>query len=493
MTLLVVACLAAGAITFQPQQMPGLEAGPVPLFAAQSPLNCRQVDFDGDGRVDLLFDNAVWLQRDGLFPSELRQLLPPGAAGALLDTFGGRLYALREGRLRVFHWKEGAFTLEQEQKLAWPASVPDAPSGLGRFLHDIDGDKVPELISVDERGVSVFAQKGGSYAEAAQLAGVLPELGYLQLPEQPVWPKTRRALSFPARQMACDFVLDGAVLSVVSRRPVQAGQFMFQRESRPLSLKNGVCTAEASIMEDSAAVPEHLRPCRLNGDGMLDLAGYRRTEMAGRAVPASMLETWASLDGGRTFAVRRAAVTDRFLPQTPFIDMDGDGLTDMVTESTTLFEGGTREVVERFMTRPAVDHVVRVYRQRGGTFSDKPDVEFRASIRLEAPPWRIPPAYLRYQTGELTNLCGDYDGDGRRDIAVRDRSDRVALWLSRGGAFGGAPDAVVHVDAAARFAVADVNGDGRSDIIEIREPAPQSKTAAAALVHFSGSGGEAKP
>ena len=71
-------------------------------------------------------------------------------------------------------------------------------------------------------------------------------------------------------------------------------------------------------------------------------------------------------------------------------------------------------------------------------------------------------------------------------MAVRDQAGRVAVWLARGWAFSPSPDAVVRIDPAADFAVTDVNGDGRSDIIETRTAA--GSPARTVVVHFAASG-----
>ena len=150
------------------------------------------------------------------------------------------------------------------------------------------------------------------------------------------------------------------------------------------------------------------------------------------------------------------------------------------------FDQLAREVVERFMTRASIGHSVRVYPQQNGGFAQTPAVELQVEITLEAPPWRMPPMYGRYQSGTLVNLAGDFNGDGHRDIAVRDRADRVALWLAHGWTLSLAPDAVVSIDPASEYAVADVNGDGCSDIIETREaPSSAAGRGRTVTVHFA--------
>jgi hypothetical protein len=97
--------------------------------------------------------------------------------------------------------------------------------------------------------------------------------------------------------------------------------------------------------------------------------------------------------------------------------------------------------------------------------------------------------YSRYEAGALVNVSGDFDGDGRHDMAVRDRADRVALWLARGWTFPNRPDVLVRIDPAADYAVADVNGDGCSDLVETRETKPSGPVPGQSVtVHFAVSG-----
>jgi len=73
--------------------------------------------------------------------------------------------------------------------------------------------------------------------------------------------------------------------------------------------------------------------------------------------------------------------------------------------------------------------------------------------------------FRRYQAGELVNMTGDFNGDGFRDALVRDRSDRLVLFLLGNGEFPARPAGDLEVQPEWQFAVTDVDGDGRSDVV----------------------------
>jgi hypothetical protein len=218
-------------------------------------------------------------------------------------------------------------------------------------------------------------------------------------------------------------------------------------------------------MTETKPLPAHLHPCRLNDDDQIDYAGGLWKLSDSSAVPKAFYETWATLDGGATFHVRHAPSFQNARPRCMFVDFDGDGDLDMVTESAGLLEGGLREGLSRFLTRKALDHSVAVYPQAQGQFWKKPAFRATFRIRLEAPPIRNGPLFGRYQAGELFDLTGDFNGDGYRDALVQEGPGRLGVYLARGLDFPGRPDARPRIPASARFNVADVNGDGRSDIV----------------------------
>src|SRR5690606_23525107 len=106
---------------------------------------------------------------------------------------------------------------------------------------------------------------------------------------------------------------------------------------------NGPFAAADAITDTSPGLPPHVRPCHLNPDTIQDYAGSRWSLSQSAAIPVPIHESWASLDGGKTFQIERAISFPQFRPHAPFLDFDSDGDLDMIMESTTIFDDGVRE------------------------------------------------------------------------------------------------------------------------------------------------------
>jgi len=66
------------------------------------------------------------------------------------------------------------------------------------------------------------------------------------------------------------------------------------------------------------------------------------------------------------------------------------------------------------------------------------------------------------------NLSGDFDGDGRRDLLIRDRSDRISVYsfVSRQAGFEQDPGLLFEYNQPMDwFKVVDLNNDGMSDLV----------------------------
>lgn len=474
----LVVTLALG-IDFAPQELPGLQVGPVKGQSGRHDVNFRHADLDGDGSTDLVFADTVWLQRGGVYPTSHRLKVPFEDDAVWVDIWRDQLYCWSATRLQVFTLAGTVWETALEVPLERPVDR-DTFTGdirltrgwraakLHRFAVPAKSGPAPDLVALSEAGLHRFHREGDGYGEP-HVWDVLPPLRLTAPRTFPVWPPAERRFVFPAQQMDCRLVLEGNAVRVVTREAVQDQQAQF--EVRSFALDDD--QAFAPEITVTSTVPRHVQPTRLNDDNVLDLAGTRWDLAGGSTWPVPVCETWASLDGGKTFAVRRAPSLQRARPVASFVDFDADGDMDMVTESTALFDGGAREALNQMLSRRAVDHVVRVYRQRDGAFESTPWIETRKTIAIDAPPLRGSPRLSRYNSAKLVDLTGDFNGDNRLDLVISEETGKISIYLLEGAGYPARPAASRDYDEAHAFAALDVNGDGRSDLV-FRPPVPEA-------------------
>ncbi|NIA14985.1 MAG: hypothetical protein GWP08_13000 [Nitrospiraceae bacterium] len=464
----VLPALVLGALFFSEQEIPGL-AVDVDRWTGRPTENFRHADLDGDSFVDLVLPRHVFFQDKGVFSEEKSAPVPETASA---DVWENRLYLRRPDGLRVVDWDGQAWRDVLVQDLDWPRALRQtAPRQRAsaepairftRFLHDLDADGVPEIVAPGEDGIHVYAMRDGRYDETSCLR-VYPPL-QLTPPAQTLWPPDAREIVAPAREESCEYVLEGTSLWVITSAPAFPDfRVRYRLTHYVLNPENGFAPQPESTRQYlSEPLPQYMRPLRLRPGDMMDFGGgdwnYSRTS----ALPMPIHVTSASTDGGKTVQTVRSVCMN---PCSLFVDYDGDGDLDMVTESSSLFDGGIRETVSRFLTSNVVDHELRIHLQTpGGQFSKRPDITGRFTIRLDAPPIRSKGLFWDYRFGNLFSVSGDFDGDGKRDVVVHDRPKRLAVYLSEGNGFAAKPVATVAVSPQARFGVTDIDGDGRSDI-----------------------------
>lgn len=488
-------CLGAG-VEFWTQDIAPLRAGAARPLSGDPTVNYRRADLDGDSQGDLLFAYGVALQRDHGFPPGAFVPFPGMESGAEVDHFGPHLYVRDTSGLRVLRLREGTWDVVAEYTVAWPpvqgldpTRWQDADTGnqalLHPFLHDVEDDGVPEVVVLSARGVHVYRLGDGGYTSAAPYP-VLPPLRLATGNPQPVWPPSARHLAFPVREVAARVNFDGPAVTLLTQDSLPDGRLQFTRVRFPELLSAAPVSAPgAGERLLSLPLPAHLRPCRLNNGNTPCYAGLRWDISPPAPMPMPMLELWVTLDAGETIRRERMRVPQGYQPAALFTDYDHDGQLDLVVEDSGLFDGGPREAALRLHTEASVMHTLRLYRQVKGRFEETPLFKHTLRIQLTAPPGREPAALRRYQAGGLVNLTGDFNGDGRNDLAVRDQPDRIAIYLSKEDDFHNTPDAVIPLQFDVPFVVDDVNADGRSDLITLTAAGKTAETVA--RVHFAGS------
>ena len=467
-----------GAATFIGQEVPGVSVGPIRPFTGSATTNFRHVDLDRNGATDLLFPDAVLFQLGGNFPMEGRVALPTLETSYQVDTWGDRLYFLSSDRLRVLRrdievWET---VLDQAIELPpWHGAASESlsttkPQGqLQQFLFDMNDDDIPEVIVISVDGIRVYQFTEGTYVRAGVLDAI-PELRPLRVEAQQLWPAQARRATLPTRQANCRLKFDAGTLTVLTWSEAMvrgdSSGIVYQRKRYSLEGANGWSMNLNEVQQEtSIPMPDHLQPCHLNNDDITDYAGFRWRMSQASQFPTPIYETWATLDGGKSFFVRRNPALEGFRPQSAFVDFDGDGDLDLVTEATRLFVGGARETIGRLLAQRSVEHEVRVYEQVQGNFDPSARLEVTFSIQLNQPPFRGGGVFRRYQAGELFNITGDFNNDGYRDLVVRDAHNRLSIYIAAGFGYPARPSTTLKLQPEAQFSVADINGDGRSDIV----------------------------
>jgi hypothetical protein len=470
--LLVAAATRTVAATFIACQIPSIEVGPVnPLSGAVTP-NYRQTDINGDGRTDLVLPTHVVLGTDTAFDTDHPIALPWIDEQPQADLWKDRIYLLTPERWRVVRRYGDAWVDEVEH----PRTDFDAGAEAGatrlaqppgvrwtRFLYDFDVDGQPEVALVRPDGLHVLRVAREGLSTLAVL-NVLPPMTLARVPDQVLWPTEMRRLAYPSQQLDCRILIDNASLMVITREPLSNGHVRYRSVPYRIDISLGAAFVEERGIHVTPPLPDYMQPCRLNKDESVDFAGGDWEFSSTRVLPVPLHTAAATTDGGQTIHTMRS---QSYSPQCVFVDFDGDERLDLVAESSGLFRGGLRESLNRYTSERTISHEIAVYPQSiGGGFSVSPTIKASFAIELLRAPFQQGEMLRRYQASELFNVTGDFNGDGRNDFAVRDTINHVALYLSTNEGRSDSVYAGLTVDAASwRFRVADVNLDGRSDLL----------------------------
>ena len=149
----------------------------------------------------------------------------------------------------------------------------------------------------------------------------------------------------------------------------------------------------------------------------------------------------------------------------PIVDVDGDGHVDLILGYNRF---DSREGFRKAFMAKQLDFILRFHFYRSGTgYPEEPDFQRDLVMHLDQFSTDLNWGRRKYFE-EFVSLKGDFDGDGRKDLLVRDQSDRISVYPFVSRQAGFEQDASLcfdYTEPMEWFKIVDLNGDGISDLV----------------------------
>lgn len=458
-------------------EVPGLWAGFAAGPAARVTGNFSHADLNDDGRADLLLEREAWIRGAG--PGWTRKIPLPG--GAETDAYDvdreGVLWVISGNRLSGWRlaaaedgWEPATDEVSVDEPVTGREPALDFGCARRRFLYDLDGDDQDDLVTVTPRGVCWHRRQGAGFDAAGRVLTPLPEPQAVYTARGTLWPPGQRALCLPGFRFSAEVSVGADAILLVHGEESAAGmrwttlRYPIFREGH--SVKTGEGTRDTGPPLPPDAVPVWLdRDAGRPGFARV----YREPDSSG--IPGEAFAVCEVWEPGETSSrvFRRPAPSGAAL-YPPLADINRDGRLDVVLMTVGLARRGPRERAQELLTGNRLQVEVSVWFRQAGGYPREPSWQDNRTVYLDAPPIRQPRMLEAAARGQLASLHGDFNGDGRADLLLRERLDQVACYLCDEGGCARQPVFTVEVSPGEAVVPADINGDGLADVVRVPEP-----------------------
>ena len=208
----------------------------------------------------------------------------------------------------------------------------------------------------------------------------------------------------------------------------------------------------------------------LNRDGKVDLIKSRWLEepsfLPGLPSGKVLVSTYIADEHGRIpHHPQQVLRKSDWTPALQMADVDGDGFLDLGLGYSQL---DSREGVRKQVTAKQLDYSLRFYFFRPGTgFPKEADCQRDVVIHLDQAELHLSSSRSEFFE-RYVKLGGDFNGDGKTDLLVRDARDVISVYffVSRERGFSTQPDLQFSCpEQIDGWEVKDLNNDGVSDLI----------------------------
>ncbi len=356
-----------------------LHVSSINTLNGKSTLNARRIDINQDGLSDLVFPDRVLLQENGTFNEENAISLPQTDLGPAIDFFNHTLYLRFSDSLKTYTFTDQAWAIGLDIEMTWPHEATADPADetqplrtsiFEQYLHDIDGDSVPELLFPLQDGLHIYRLDGNRY-HATPTLDVFPESKLMPLDSALSVVGITRQVAFPDQHVSFQCAIEHQTLSILTRINDSPETIRYQTKHYSLSYSDTAYHAAlVTPVLTSPPLAPFMQPIRLSPDSELAYAGGRLDYASTLAILNPQYITTLQLPDKPQTRYR----TKSFAPHTLFTDMNHDGKSDLVLETTHITDGSLRRTLTRFTTQKKFTHTINIpLNDDSGTFDSEPD------------------------------------------------------------------------------------------------------------------------